>query len=90
MVSNLTYVVEIILNGLALLMAFFDLVVEVSETFGFLVLSLIFFLSQINLLNLLHSTTKKSPSQLLVPNLYLINTFARVSPSVFLWLNFKN
>lgn len=65
-------------------MAFFDLVVEVAETFGFLVITLVFLLSQVTLLNLLHSMSKQNTTRLLVPNLYLTNVYSRFTPSIFL------
>jgi hypothetical protein len=87
-------VFEAALLSLSKAMAFFDLLIDVAETFAVMLISSIIIINQTTVLSVIHSFkssgaayTHKSPFS--IPVLYLSNVFSSFYPRSIYWLNFK-
>ena len=85
---------EFITNLLLILMSFFDLLVDISETFGVLVVTSTILLCNLTTLSLIHlNSTKKyqrTTNNTSINNLYLVNTLVNFVPKAPLWLGKTN
>ena len=85
--TGLLYFVETIAFLIMSIIAFFNLLVGVSETMAALLVTSLFVLSQVILLATLHSVSvsNKNPT-VSIPNLYLVNSYSSFLPNNNLWL----
>ena len=85
--TGLLYFVETIAFLIMSIIAFFNLLVGVSETMAALLVTSLFVLSQVILLATLHSVSVSNKNTtVFIPNLYLVNSYSSFLPNNNLWL----
>ena len=85
--TGLLYFVETIAFLIMSIIAFFNLLVGVSETMAALLVTSLFVLSQVILLATLHSVSVSNKNTTVsIPNLYLVNSYSSFLPNNNLWL----
>lgn len=84
------YFTEVIIKNILLFFSYFDLIVDISETFGlFLILSIIS-MNSVNLLVYIFNNYNTKSTKITSSNLFLVNNFTKfIQDQRYHWLLFK-